>query len=70
MTNVCVLSCSVFEHLIGIDAVDKLLSLANMSGTVAVHTLVCEEVPDDSEWYYLLLGHCTMWTNKAREKLY
>ena len=65
-----VLSCSVFEHLIGIDDVDNILSLVNESGIVAMHVLVCEEVPNDSEWYYLLPSHCTIWTNRAMKMLY
>jgi len=65
-----VVSCSVFEHLIGEKKIDALLSLANDKGIIAIHTLVCDEVPCDPEWYYLLPYHCTLWTNKAMKKLY
>ena len=65
-----VVSCSVLEHLIGMKDVDDILALVNDEGIIAVHTLVCEEVPDDPDWFYLSPGHCTIWTNKAMTKLY
>lgn len=65
-----VVSCSVFEHLKGMRDVDSILSLVKENGIVATHVLVCEEVPLDPEWYYLLLTHCTIWTNNAMSRLY
>ena len=46
-----VITCSVFERLLGMKDVNEILLLANDTGTVALHTLVCEEVPRDPEWY-------------------
>jgi cyclopropane fatty-acyl-phospholipid synthase-like methyltransferase len=65
-----VVSCSVFEHLIGTDDIEEVVGLLSKTGTLAVHTLVCEEVPKDPDWYYLLHGHCTIWTNQAMQKFY
>lgn len=65
-----VITCSVFEHLIGKEDIEEILGLLNENGIFCLHTLVCEEVPKDPDWYYLLPVHCTIWTNKAMEILY
>lgn len=65
-----VITCSVFEHLIGKTDVDKIVKLLNDNGTLCLHTLVCEEVPNDPTWFYLLAVHCTLWTNKSMGLLY
>lgn len=65
-----VVSCSVFEHLLGRRNVDEIIGLLNERGTLCTHTLVCEEVPRDPDWFYLLGGHCTLWTNKSMGLLY
>lgn len=65
-----VISCSVFEHLIGMDNVQKVLSKVADNGIMAVQTLVVEEVPQDPEWFYLHIAHCTIWSNKAMSALY
>ena len=62
------MSSSVFEHLLGNRGdVDKVIGLVKPNGVMALHTLICEEVPCDPDWHYLLSipVHCTFWTNKA-----
>ena len=62
---------SVFEHLLGNQGdVDKIIDLIKPGGVMALHTLICEEVPKDANWFYLYPVHCTMWTNKAMSKIY
>ena len=65
-----VISCAVFEHLHGKEDIDPILNLLNEHGILFLHTLVCEEVPKDPDWYYLMTGHITMWTNAAMTHLY
>ncbi len=65
-----IVTCSVFEHLIGKRDIDEVLGLLNNNGILCLHTLVCEEVPCDPDWYYLLPDHVTLWTNKAMDYLY
>lgn len=65
-----VISCAVFEHLIGRSGVDEVMDLLHDRGTLCLHTLVCEEVPQDPEWFYLSPSHCTMWTNKSMGLIY
>lgn len=60
------MSSSVFEHLLGNRGdVDKVIGLVKPDGVMGLHTLICEEVPRDPEWHYLLPVHCTLWMNAA-----
>ena len=68
-----IVSSSVFEHLLGNRGeVEKIMELLKPDGIMGLHTLICEEVPQDPEWYYLLPVpvHCTLWTNKAMQIVY
>lgn len=65
-----IVSSSVFEHLLGNRGeVEKIMEFLKPDGIMALHTLVCEEVPQDQDpdWYYIspVPVHCTLWTNKA-----
>ena len=62
---------SVFEHLLGNQGdVEKIINLLKPEGVMALHTLICDEVPQDPNWFYLLPVHCTVWTNKAMAIVY
>ncbi len=65
-----VITCSVFEHLLGKNDVEKIFALLKSSGTMALHTLICEEVPRDPNWFYLQPVHCTFWTNAAMKIIF
>ena len=65
-----VITCSVFEHLLGARDVEKIFALLKPDGIAAIHTLVCEEVPRDPNWFYLQPVHCTFWTNAAMKKIF
>ena len=65
-----VITCSVFEHLLGASDVEKIFALLKPSGIMALHTLICEEVPRDPNWFYLQPVHCTFWTNAAMQKIF
>ncbi len=65
-----VICCSVFEHLFGRKDIEAILDLLDDTGTLCLHVLVCEEVPNDPDWFYLLKDHVTLWTNKAMSILY
>lgn len=65
-----VVTCSVFKHLIGKNEVHKVFDLLSKQGIFCLHTLVCEVIPQDPEWFYLLPVHCTLWTNEAMSKIY
>ncbi len=65
-----VITCSVFEHLLGKNDVEKIFALLKSDGIAAIHTLVCEEVPQDPNWFYLQPVHCTFWTNDAMKIIF
>lgn len=61
---------SVFEHLIGRPDVDKVFNLLSDDGTFGLHTMVCDEVPNDSQWFYFLPVHCTFYTNESMRRIF
>lgn len=65
-----VIACSVSEHLIGEKDVQKMMKLLGEKGVFCLYTLICEEVSKDSNWFYLHIPHCTLWTNCAMSDLY
>ena len=65
-----VITCSVFEHLLGARDVEKIFALLKSDGIAALHTLVCEKVPRDPNWFYLQPVHATFWTNAAMKKIF
>lgn len=65
-----VVSCSMMEHFFGKKEVDEIFNLVSETGTFCMHTLICEEVPQDPDWFYLIVDHVTIWTNRAMALLY
>ena len=60
-----VITTSVFEHLIQRQHYDDIHSLVSEKGVMGLHTLICEDVPCDKNWFYLLPVHCAFHTNKS-----
>ena len=60
-----VITTSVFEHLIQRQHFDAIHSLVSEKGVMGLHTLVCENIPCDPNWFYLLPVHCAFHTNKS-----
>ncbi len=65
-----VINTSMFEHVRELGTLDDLAGLVSPTGVLAVHTLVCEDVPADPDWFYLLPVHCAFFTNRAMELLF
>lgn len=65
-----VLNTSVFEHLRELKQFDAIVDLVDERGFFALHTLVCESIPRDPSWFYLLPVHCTFFTNRAMQILF
>ncbi len=64
-----VVTTSVFEHLRTREHLDAINNLVSAGGVMGMHTLVCEEVPRDPDWFYLLPMHCAFFTNRSMELL-
>ena len=60
-----VFSSAVLEHITSIEPIDFMINALKSNGTFIFHTLVCENVPQDSNWFYLLPVHCSFFTNKS-----
>jgi len=65
-----VLTCSVFEHLLGRGDVEKIINLVKNNGVMGLCTVICEEIPQNADWSFYLPVHCTFWTNKAMAEIY
>lgn len=65
-----VITTSVIEHLAHRAHLDFIESLVAPGGAFAFHTLVCESVPDDPSWFYLVPAHCAFHTNRGMEILF
>ena len=64
-----VLTTSVFEHIIKRRDLDDIAALVTKTGVMGLHTLVCENIPQDPDWFYLLPVHCAFHTNKSMSLL-
>lgn len=65
-----VVTTSVLEHMRFREELDYPESLVSVNGALAIHTLVCEEVPCDPSWFYLSPVHCSFFTNRSMEYLF
>jgi len=65
-----IINTSMFEHILSRKSIDYLVNLLDGNGILALHTLICEEVPCDPSWFYLLPVHTAFFTNKSMEILF
>jgi len=65
-----VISTSVFEHFARREQFNAVHELVSERGVLGLHTLVCEAVPLDPTWYYMLPVHSAFHTNKSMEILF
>jgi len=65
-----VINTSVFEHVRDIETLNNIENLVSNNGVFGIHTLVCEEIPKDPNWFYLLPVHCSFYTNKSMQILF
>jgi len=65
-----VLNSALFEHLLDRSSFDAINSLVKNDGAMVVHTVICENIPKDPDWFYLDPPvHTTFHTNKSMEIL-
>jgi hypothetical protein len=60
-----VLNSAMFEHIRKRDDIEKINNLVAGDGVFILHTVVCENIPRDANWFYLLPVHCAFHTNKS-----
>ena len=65
-----VITSALFEHLTTRALFDEINELVTDSGCLFLHTLVCENVPKDPDWFYIEPPvHCAVHTNKSMSLL-
>ena len=60
-----IITTSVFEHIREYSTLKSIADLLTERGIMGLHTLICERIPKDPKWFYLLPVHCTFFTNKS-----
>lgn len=65
-----VITTSVFEHFTRREQFDQVAALVAPDGVLGLHTVVCETVPRDPDWFYLLPVHASFHTNRSMGRLF
>lgn len=61
-----VINSAMFEHVLSRQDLEKLYEILSKSGSLMIHTLICENVPPDPDWFYLRPPvHTAFHTNKS-----
>ncbi|MCL1933214.1 MAG: methyltransferase domain-containing protein [Candidatus Azobacteroides sp.] len=65
-----VFNSAMFEYIRNRNDLEQLNQLVDNNGILIIHTVVCERIPKDSNWFYLRpLVHCAFHTNHSMEIL-
>lgn len=65
-----VINSAMFEHVISREALDEVNNLVADDGVLMLHTVVCENVPADPNWFYLNpIVHTAFHTNRSMSLL-
>jgi len=64
-----VFNSAIFEHVTNRKTLEEINSCVSDIGTLVIHTVVCENIPNDSNWFYINPVHCAFHTNKSMEIL-
>lgn len=65
-----VFNSAMFEHVLTRADLDQVNDLVDDDGCLIIHTVVCENVPNDPDWFYLQPPvHTAFHTNKSMEIL-
>ena len=65
-----VINSAMFEHVLKREDLDCVNNIVADDGCLIIHTVVCENVPNDPDWFYLRPPvHTAFHTNKSMEIL-
>ncbi len=65
-----VVNSAMFEHVLTRQDLDSVNALVRSDGALMIHTVVCERVPPDPEWFYLRPPvHTAFHTNESMRRL-
>jgi hypothetical protein len=61
-----VINSAMFEHVLNREDLDKVNKLVSPDGCLVIHTVVCENIPKNPDWFYLTPPvHSAFHTNKS-----
>ncbi len=65
-TYSAVINSAMFEHVTSREDLEELNKLVSDDGCLIVHTVICENIPKDPDWFYLYPPvHTAFHTNKV-----
>lgn len=65
-----VINSAMFEHITTRTILDEINNCVEEDGCLIIHTVICENIPKDPNWFYLKPPvHCAFHTNKSMEIL-
>lgn len=63
-------NCSaLFEHIIHRETLEEINNCVSETGALVLHTVVCENIPNDDNWFYINPVHTAFHTNKSMNEL-
>lgn len=61
-----VINSAMFEHVLNREGLDEVNNLVAADGVLMLHTVICEKIPADPDWFYLApMVHTAFHTNKS-----
>lgn len=61
-----VINSAMFEHVLNREGLDEVNNLVAVDGVLMLHTVICERIPADPDWFYLApMVHTAFHTNKS-----
>ncbi len=61
-----VINSAMFEHVLDRKSLDTVNNLVSNDGVLMIHTVICENIPNDQEWFYMKpIVHTAFHTNKS-----
>lgn len=65
-----VINSAMFEHVTCREDLDQVDRLVSSTGCLILHTVVCERVPNDPDWFYIRIPvHTAFHTNGSMQRL-
>jgi hypothetical protein len=65
-----VFNSAMFEHITSRKNLEDLNTLVDKNGCLILHTVICENIPKNPDWFYLRPPvHCAFFTNRSMEIL-
>lgn len=65
-----VINSAMFEHVLSRKALDEVNALVAEDGVLMLHTVVCENIPKNPDWFYITpMVHTAFHTNKSMSLL-